>query len=197
MFPSGSCCQPSTILVYPVPLCSLIICRAFARAASTAPENVSVIGGRFDPFAGKGGLSVVVLPKSLSTVPLDGDPCGATNFPSSAVLALRTSICLLPYSCFCMSFPIRSGGDAVATRFSTAPLNPNIFNWFREAENGAGSRPSEPRAQAQSWYPGRSFDNTQPSGARSSPHQQDSVPRKACACTAAESRGGRWPFRFC
>jgi hypothetical protein len=55
--------------VYPLPRRSLIICLAFARAASTEPKKFSVIGERFDGSADKSGLSVVLLLKSLSTVP--------------------------------------------------------------------------------------------------------------------------------
>jgi hypothetical protein len=146
--PSGSCCQPSMILVYPLAGGSLMIRRASARAASTGPRKVSVAGGRFDISPGEAvqletfgslfrAIAAVLLVKSLSTGPL-GVPCRASNFPSSAVSRVRALICLLPCSALCMFlFPrrVRSGQDHVVSSNPSPPLssNPNFSNWFREA----------------------------------------------------------------
>ena len=90
------------ILVYPDVHGSLMICRAYWRAVSTVPTKISVMGARFGFFGCKGGLLVVVLRKSLSTVPVEDARRETTNFPWSAVLLIRAWICLLPYACFCM-----------------------------------------------------------------------------------------------
>jgi hypothetical protein len=84
------------ILVYPDVHGSLMICRACWRAASTVPTKISVIGALLAFFVGKGGLLVVVLLKSLSSVPVEGARCETTNFAWSAVLVIRASIYLLP-----------------------------------------------------------------------------------------------------
>src|ERR1700712_124096 len=105
------------ILVYPPARGSLMICRASVRAASTEPRKIVVIAGRFDFLVLKGGPSVVLLLKSLSTVAVDGDPREAANFPSSPVLVIGVPMCLLPDPCFCMFLSSLGSKreDAVAT----------------------------------------------------------------------------------
>src|SRR4051812_20606387 len=90
-----------------------MIWRASARAASTQPRKVSVMGGRFGRSASEGvlpaafaGLFLAVAAlfflNSVSTAAVEADLCGATRFLSSPVVAVHACICLPPYPRFCM-----------------------------------------------------------------------------------------------